>query len=525
MSGFGVCDGFGEGGIGEGGFGDGCTCEGVTYDPRVVFGDLDLTDPDGPFDLEYGYKLGNGVTVYDELSALLRDGTLVSSSRTGNRQLDLSVLIKSTTGSQALADSGVLLDVECNKDINTVTVYPGDYGHTGAGPALTLDTFIAQSDHDPDGDLERAGYRRFLLTIPALPGVRSVEESVINWTGPAEELRDTNSTTGWTSRPGGGTLSASASGLSRTDPGDLKLTTVPTNPLRKFIYIRGIGGAGAPTTLDMVIGGVAIPEAEVYKGPTANDADLMLVEVPEEFVGTTPQIDFDIEVSGGAAVLYSFWTTNYPNIPPGGEPGGIGLSSLQGLSANFGLDHIVPGGTARTGCTIMFTAPTGGAFVLTERNPVQALRGRGLSEMVFGRFTWAAEGAITIGGAPFWFPPGTHYAQIGRTLPRPPQLNPNGLWPTQAMGAKTIGTDAATATRWTYPADELAAVSFFNTTGVKNVISAGPDLRDGYQGDAVVFEEHLLHPDGTGFAVLDINGAPIAATVTYYRRWLHYPAA
>lgn len=519
MSGFGDC-GFGAG-CDCGPSGAGCGSGSGVYEPRVLIGDLDLNDL--PFILEFSYDLGNGVTVYDELESLLRDGTFVTSTRTSNRELKLSVLIKDKSGSQGRADAGVLLDTEVNRPINTVTLYPGDYGQPGAGPALVFDTFIAQSNHEWDGDLEASGYRRFILTIPALPGVRSLGLTTIEWNGPAEELRDTNTTTGWTSRTGGGVLSASGSGLTRTSSGDLKLRTIPTAPLRDFIYIRSNAGGGEPVIVNAVIGGVVIPEETLYKGPTGSNAQLIQIPVPAQFVGTTPEIDFDIDSPFAPGILYSIWTTNYPNIPNGLQPGGPGVTAIQRLSANFGIDRIDVGGTARTGCTISFTAPTGGAFVLTSRDPLDALRERGLSEMVFGRFTWASEGAVSIGGGVMWFPPGTHYTQIGRTAARPPQLYPNGMWPTQPIGGPiTIGSDTQ-GSQYVYPADELAAVTFFNTTGAKNVISADSALQDGYQGDAVVFEEHVLHPDGTGFAVLDINGNPIPATVTYHKRWLHFP--
>jgi len=494
-------------------------CAAEVYAPRVLYGDLDLTEL--PFILEFGYTLGNGVTVYEELESLLRDGTLVSSLRTGNRTLDLSVLIKSTTGTQALADAGVLLDEECNRQNNTVTVYPGDYGEPGAGPALVLDTFESQSNQDPDGDLERAGYRRFLLTIQALPGVRSEALTTINWTGPGAVARSTTSTSGWTLR-NAGTLSASAAGLTRTTAGNMQLRTVPTEPLRRFLYLRTNSNIGNYTP-DVVIGGVAIPNAQVALLPSAGNADVVLVEVPAQFIGTTPEIDFDVEVASGAAILFGFGTTNYPNIPPGTEPGGSGIGTGVQVGANFGIDVIDVGGTARTGCTITFTAPAGGAFVYTARNPAESLRDRGLSEIVFAAFIFATEGDIIIDGGVMWFPPGTHYTQIGRTTPQPPALHPDGIWPQLGIGVTSAGETPA-GTWYPYPADELAAVSFFNTTGAKTLISSGPEVRDGYQGDAVVFEDHQLHPGGTGFAVLDINGAPIATTITYYKRWKHHPA-
>lgn len=493
----------------------------MPFGPRVFIGDLDVTA--APYLLEVDYDLGNGVTIYDELTSLLRDGTLVTSSKTGNRTLRLPILVEDATGSRGRAEAGVALDVEANKPYNTVTVYPHDYGQPGAGPAMVLESFEMASEVDPDvgGRLERVGIRRYVLTCPALPGVRSVDPVTVNWSGPGAVLRAVDSTTGWTSRSGGGTLSVSSGALTRTTSGPLLLRTTPTNPLREFVYIRSNAVGAFP--LNMVIGGAAITEAEVYKGPAANNADVMLVEVPEQFIGATPQIDFDIEVSSGTAILYGFGTTRYPNIPVGAEPGGAGINNTA-TSANFGIGSIEVVGTARTFCTISFTAPSGGAFVVTGRDPVHALRTRGLAEIAFGKFTVASSSGatVTVGSGVTWFPQGTHYTQVGVTNPQPPQLNPNGMWPQLATGTTTLGGDSS-ARQFAYPADEMAAVTFFATSGPKTLISAQQDLPDGYTGGAEVFEDHILHPGRSMFAVLDQNGDPIPATITYYPRWRHFP--
>src|SRR5690606_23352445 len=106
----------------------------------------------------------------------------------------------------------------------------------------------------------------------------------------------------------------------------------------------------------------------------------------------------------------------------GAEVGGAGLNDTA-TSANFGIDVIDVIGTARTTCMISFTAPSGGAFVVTGRDPVHALRERGLSEIAFGKFTVASSSGatVTVGSGVTWFPKGTHYAQVGATNPRPPQ--------------------------------------------------------------------------------------------------------
>jgi hypothetical protein len=211
--------------------------------------------------------------------------------------------------------------------------------------------------------------------------------------------------------------------------------------------------------------------------------------------------------------LREFWTVSYPVA--------TAPDAIETVTEPRGIGVVDVGGTARTPCTIRFTAPAGGAFVYTAPDPNTVIRG-GSGETVFAAFTVADPdgGEVDVDGRLMWFPQGDHATHIGFTDPQPSELNPNGIWPVEAVGADvTLGGD-----RWTYPTDGRAAISFFDTTGDKALISPRPTLPTGYSGDAITHEVHALYPGRCGFAVLDINGDPIPATITYYKRWKHHAA-
>ena len=140
----------------------------MTFVPRWILGDLDLTE--WPF-LSLPDDYGSPENVMEVVDSLLADGSIVSSDRTANRTITHTVWIEEAD-SAALATAEAALIAETDKQRNTFTIEPGD----GFGYATVFDTFRVQAQHVLNMDEERAGLRRYDLTIPALPYGRSVDE-------------------------------------------------------------------------------------------------------------------------------------------------------------------------------------------------------------------------------------------------------------------------------------------------------------------------------------------------------------
>lgn len=166
----------------------------MTFAPRFIYGDLDLTD--APFMVEFGLDLGNAQAVTAVIDSLLTDGELISGERDSNREISLTVLVEGSDLA-ALADAEALLVAQARKQRNTLTVEPGD----DIGPTTVFDTFRAQVEWQRDEDFERSNLRRFVLTIPALPFSRSLEPIVDDADTPPTDggtlLYNCESTTGW----------------------------------------------------------------------------------------------------------------------------------------------------------------------------------------------------------------------------------------------------------------------------------------------------------------------------------------
>lgn len=477
----------------------------MTFVPRIVYGDLDLTDE--PYLVELGFSLGNGVTVYEAISSLMLDGSFMSSPGAGNREgLTLSVIVEAADSAES-APYAAALELETGKAFNTLTFYPGD----GFGAATVLETFPAQVTHDWDQTLDEAGLRRYILDIPALPFGRSEETESFVWSGAGVELDPLSSTSTWTTVAGSTGTSANADGAGS------QLNLTGTTTIRQTLavdadeYLWLKTGNNPPSSVK--VNGVAVSSSS-WKQWTPSGARTFIAVPCGGVRGTKPTVEMTFT---GGGTLYEFYTVSYPSpvtIADDLKPRGIGV-----------VDVI---GSARTACRISFTAPAGGAFVYTAPDPNVSIRERGVGEVVFGVFNVTdANGAeVNAAGQVMWFPQGTHSAQVGLSAPQPLELNPNGVWPTLACGQATWdgGSIAAGAYQFAYPSDAKAAITFYDTTGAKNIISPSPSLPEGYHGGAAHHEVHALHPGRCGFAVLDQNGDPITATVTYYPRWWSHAA-
>lgn len=477
---------------------------------------------------------GNGIPVAETVLSLLRDGDLTSTTRYGNRTASFLVTVKAEHY-QGLADGEATIAAVLDRPGELVWRVPGN------GPVTIFDIVRSWSEFVFEDLSETMRLvRTFRVTFECLPDGRSVEERSFTWTGPSAVLKPTTSVTGWavssgtrsSVSEGGGVFSITATANPVTFT-----VAAPDFPLDDFLWIRtnnndssGIDDIAEP---NITVNGVVIPNVEVFNvGLGVSDKRYLLMADVSQWRGQTVPISFTMQAATSPKV-YGFATTSYPNLPVAAadiatfysNPTPNGTTRGPALP-NFGIGVVHPFGSSRAPCHLSFTAPAGGAFVYTAPDPVAALRSRGLPENIFGAFdiTDVAGDEVEFGATVMWFPEGEHQTQVGRTEAQPLVLFPNGVWPQAGTGVTTIGDDA-TGSAYAYPADPDAALSFYTTSGAKNLVSPSPTLPMGYHGGAVAHENHVLHPVRSGFAVLDVNGAPISTTVTYYPRWKHHAAS
>ncbi|MCW2496394.1 hypothetical protein [Jatrophihabitans sp.] len=466
------------------------------YDLRI--GDLSLMDnQDNVFRLAAlgaDASLGNPVPVSEVITSLLRDGDLTTTTRFGNRTASFLVEITAPdAGGLASGEAALMAELD---QVNTLT-WQVPYG------ADTLfDVIRSWPEFMMDDLVEvRQIKRTYRVTFECAPFGRSEGLVTVAWTGPGTEI-STTSTTGYTV-VGGGAIAVSGGHIQKTTTAS-NLTLSRSVAMDEYLWIKTEGEVpvSARHITSVTVNGTAIPDAQIRQ--EAGSSKHFYTIPTGAWQGTTATVQFTITpwaAGSNRAILEEFWTVSYPNQFTAGSntsPKGIGVISTIG--------------SARAPCTISFTAPAGGAFVYTAPDPNVLLREQGAAENVFAYFTVASADGDEYGVGPvlMWFPQGTHAAQIGFTDARPAELYPDGLWPT--------ATPTALA-QWINPADTRAAVSFFNTTGVKTLVSPSPSLPTGYDTAAMVHEVHAVYPGRMGFAVLDQNNDPIAATLTYYPHW------
>lgn len=185
----------------------------MTLIPRLLFGDLDLTD--APYSLTFGRDFGAAEVSGDSLPLLLQDGEIEVSTRAGNRTMTFAVLLEGDLLSIAEAETALAL--EADKPRNLLTLEPGD----GFGPAAVYETFRAQLTQEFSDEAEQAGMRIWRVTLRARPFARSAApvESVGTTSGGAPPTVVTvdagSAVTQWAST---GTLSDQGSFLRSTVP-------------------------------------------------------------------------------------------------------------------------------------------------------------------------------------------------------------------------------------------------------------------------------------------------------------------
>lgn len=479
---------------------------------QLVVGSTELMENDwGPFRIDTlgaNATFGDAVPISEVISSLMVDGDLTTTTRFGNRIAAFDVTITAEDPGM-LADGEAALMAELDR-INTLT------WHVPFGPATVFDVVRSWSEHQSDDLVEvRLCRRTFRLYFECLPHGRSVDPVTINWTGGATELDPLSSFTGWTTVSGSAAYDANAGGIGV--PGILAggsgAVLRKTFTVDSYLWFKTPSiPASSKGVTSVKINGTTIPDAEVREEGNLVSTATRFYTVPVgAWRGQSVTVEFTLLAS---KALTELWTRSYP---------GAIVDASDARPKGISVIDVV--GTARTPCTISFTAPAGGAFVYTGPNPDAAIRERGAGESVYAKFTVTGDGAeVNVGGQLMWFPPGDHTTNIGNTVSQPLELSPNGVWPTVASGAPLSGTNISSGVEWSYPQDPKAAISFFSTTGAKTLISPSPDLPQGYHGDAVTHEQHTLHPSLPGFGVVKTDGDPIATTITFFPRWKHHAA-
>lgn len=456
-------------------------------------------------------SFGNAVPVVEAMPSLMRDGDLTRTTRDGNRVVTFRHRVTAQTP-RMLDELGetLIAAVQSTQQLR--------WQKPAGASSDCYDVVRVQTERlsDEQWDVrERRGVRVYRVSYECLPYVRSDKASTFTWTGPSVELAPMNSTAGWTVVGGGAITSVAGTPpyLQRTTSGGITLQRTVT--LGEYLWlIVGEGPSDGAKLASATVGGTSIASAKWHRQYLGGNLAAYIVPTGS-WSGQSAVVEVAISNSSSwidRAALFAFYSVEYPN---------LGASSLN---TPIGIDVVDVEGTARTPCTISFTAPAGGAFVYTAPDPNASIRTKGAGEAAFAKFTVTDDNGteVSVGSQLMWFPPGNHLTNIGITDSQPLELNPNGVWPTQASGVVDLGD--VTGTQWAYPIDVMAAISAFSTSGAKNLISASSAIPQGYHSDAATHEEHVLHPPRCGFAVMDVNGEPITTTVTYYARGKHNAA-
>lgn len=455
-------------------------------------------------------SFGNAVPVVEAMPSLMRDGDLTRTTRDGNRVVTFRHRVTAQTP-RMLDELGeaLIAAVQSARQLR--------WQKPAGASSDCYDVLRVQTEKlaDEQWDVrERRGVRVYRVSYECLPYVRSDKLETFTWTGGMSELNPLTSMTGWTTVSGSASYAIGA-GLLTSSTWRARRSFVVDSYLWFKVTLQTPDSSGSHAITSVTINGVSIPDSQIRAEAATSAIKFYTVPV-HAWRGQTVVLEFTLTpLSASSAALAEIYTRSYPAPVVSSDD-----VNPRGISV---IDII---GTARTPCTISFTAPSGGAFVYTGPDPDDRIRVEGAGEQVFGKFTVTGDdGAeVSIASQLMWYPEGDHTANVGLTPSQLVELNPNGVWPTQRTGAPvTLGDDTA-ASQFAYPSDPDAAISYFATTGAKTLIAPSPALPQGYHGDAVAYERHHLHPGRSGFAVLNQYGDPINATVSYYPRWKHNAA-
>lgn len=346
----------------------------MSLNPRFVLGDLDLTEY--PFGVEFGSDLGNAESVTDVLASLLADGEVESLSRRSNRTIALPVLIDGSDLAD-LATAEQALIAECDKQRNTLSVDPGD----GYGPTTVYETFAADPSRVYDDDTETAGYRRWVLTIRALPYARSVDKIVDNAgtppTGGGTMLLNCESTTGWAS-----TATSPSGRASAEYVVDTSIFTEGAGSLRSKSQVRTYSGGNDVTfnvwdnvsglSLSTGTGGylsfafrsqfedVKIQRLNITTASGVQDISAQLMSVKRDANGF---VRYVAPIAGGLTITaFDFWLTQHTDLPSLPNTAYFWYDDIELLPAATTDRQIVKQldvkGSARTVGSLHIAAPT-----------------------------------------------------------------------------------------------------------------------------------------------------------------------
>ena len=341
--------------------------------------------------------LGNPIPVIEQMESLLRDGDLSYITKDGNRVASLFLCVTGRTEHDLdLFEMDLLAEMD---KVNTLL-----YERPGGAPMiLDVVTSYSELQHLPIN--ATVLNRIYKVTFECLPYGRSVTPEVIEWTGPATQVTALASTAGWTVVGTGaiqvGTDFSGHPYLRRTAAGAIRLRRTIT--LDRFLRLGVEGALGDTTTVNTVtINGVAVSNSLFNYEGAAGVWSVFTIPT-SEWAGTSAVVEFTLNpgTATGRATLYSIYTESYPN--PNPSP----------FSAPVGIGVIEVGGTARAGCMVEFTIPSGkGAWVYTAPDPFARI-GRGSGEVLFAQFEALTEDGVVVdvGAWSEWFPLGEH-AQV-----------------------------------------------------------------------------------------------------------------
>lgn len=469
-------------------------------------------------------SFGDARPIADEVASLLGDGEVTSTSRYGNKVMQLWVEITANDHANLAAGEARLME-ELDR-VNTFT-----WGGP-VGPRSVFEIVRSWSDFLVEDLADVRCVRLFRITLEVLPFARSEDPITFTWTGPTRMLSLAEA--GWNQiTPSGARLLTNYAygdsiGL-RAGTGTSRLVTIETTaPVLVdgfFLHVVKRYSVGAQPTPRVWIGGELLAPERTW---VQNDWIELFTEQSvfdvSAWHGTEQTVRIEFTDPGGTPAVGQgidrlLWS-NYPNpcAQDLREAGG-------GVIVPLGIDVIPIEGSARTGLLVEFDAGNGLAttniVLFTAPNPRAALRDQGAAEVGFGIKTVTdPDGEVlTYDGVDTYLAPGRTVGAIWVTSGQPPVLNPDGVWPEYRPGHPT-------GPFFGYPEDDRAAVSMtgvFDPAEVK-VLSPSLDFPSGLTsgGTFEAHEPHHLHPTWSGFAVVTSGGYPVPCTVTYYPRWRHH---
>lgn len=313
--------------------------------PTITYGDLDLTEY--PYSVLMDYELGSGQRAYEALVSNLLDGELVGSTRTGNRELKLTVMVEGPTLLD-VAENAAALDVEADKARNTLTIDPGD----GFAVATAFDTFTAQVDPQRNDTHEQNYVRLYDLTIPALPFARSTvltTQPAVTIDSNLTIVDDCSSATGWRSD---GSVVVSSGSVVTTETNSDQVTGLTRDgaiSMTGMSYIVIDWATSSPAGIKPFL----VPGTEVQRSASPFGGNFLRSWFYQPKNVPSTGISFfggPLPIGGTFSITQ---VAKAPSLPDSGTGG-----HQQSLT-------IAPGGSARTQAQIEITTPANGLGEVT----------------------------------------------------------------------------------------------------------------------------------------------------------------